>query len=205
MPNYCYNFITFQGDNKVLKSLEEKLGTYDQSTYFTEWSDYILGIGELDGGARIRESFESKNDRTKESVMLMISDVYYKYGTKWFDFEIESEDGELTVSGDSAWSPPLELVKQICIKYKLTACAEYEEPGNDFGGRTIFNEEGVVSEEDYSYREWCYRENYDNWWNNVYDDIVHSELTLEEAIIENGFAPKEVIEDIYKETKKHNQ
>jgi hypothetical protein len=60
----------------------------------------------------------------------------YAYGTKWWDFELELrlEHNELTVSGDSAWSPPLQLIAEITKVFKVRAEGSYYEPGMDFAG-----------------------------------------------------------------------
>ncbi len=185
MANYCYNWISFDGSKTALNKLEEKLKTYDKAEYFTEWSEYVIGKGELDGG----EGFEKKYGTD--------FGVYYMYGTKWFDFEIECNDNGLIVIGDSAWSPPIKLVEEICKKYELEACIEYEEPGCGFAGRTTFNQSGIVKDEEYSYGEWRYIENIIGWESDLSSMFTDEHLTLEDVLEDCPYAKKEEIEEIY--------
>jgi len=189
MANNCNNWITFEGSKSTLSKLEKKLKTYDKSKYFTEWSEYVIGEGKLDGGEGFKKKYGDNFN------------VFYMYGTKWFDFEMESDDHGLRVYGDSAWSPPIKLVEEICKKYKLKAEIEYEEGGCDFGGRTTFDEDGITKKEDYSYDEWQYRESYETWEYDLGEMFADEVFTLEEAVIEYPYAKKKEIEKIYNEAR----
>lgn len=145
MPNYCWNHVTITGNKKQLKKIKKKFDKYEESTYFTSFGDYVLDIG------KINDNYDVIKNRYGNSF-----DTCYIYGTKWWDFEMELEGGCLTISGDSAWSPPVELIEEICKHYKVKAHMEYEECGCDFGGQTIINEQGIERCDDYSYCEWKY-------------------------------------------------
>jgi len=59
------------------------------------------------------------------------------WGTKWdvTDVHFDEDNGFLTYGFDSAWSPPVEFLKNICSKYPLLNFSlYYEEGGCDFEG-----------------------------------------------------------------------
>ena len=132
------NWVNIYGEDRILNRIISKLETYhDHKGSFLEWGDIVVN-------KKIEEEEEEER-------------AYYHYGTRWWDFEIQRERGGINISGDSAWGPPIELIKQICIEYKVHASIEYEEPGCDFGGRVEFDELGEVVEEiDMPYNEWRY-------------------------------------------------
>lgn len=189
MANYCNNWISFEGKKNSLDKLVKKLKTYDKSKYFTEWCEYVIGKGKLDGG----EGFQKKYGTD--------FNVYYMYGTKWFDFNIEGEGTHLRVYGDSAWSPPIKFVEEVCKKFQLKAEMEYEECGNDFAGRTTFDETGILKEEDYTYDEWRYRESHESWYDDVYyrfaDDLENAKDELEWCLENMPYAKEGEIQKIY--------
>ena len=137
MANHCMNWVNIYGEDRTLNRIVQKLETYhDHKGSFLSWGDMVLN----------REPEEGEEERD-----------YHYYGTRWWDFEIQRERGEIIISGDSAWAPPIELIKQICIEYKVYASIEYEEPGCDFGGIAEFNEAGEIVEEiEMPYNEWRY-------------------------------------------------
>ena len=160
MANNCWNHVTLTGDEKKLNLLIGKLNAYKDTTYFTEWGDYILGVGEI---GDTPEVFEKRH-----------VDTYYNYGTKWWDFEVDdlyldNKTGQcdLTITGDSAWSPPIELIEQICKKYKLTAEMEYEEGGMDFAGKLKIDKNGIQFHEEMSSHEYRYKDDIISWIENL--------------------------------------
>jgi len=74
----------------------------------------------------------------------------WTYGTKWWDLDVESySDGSLTLSGTSAWSPPLYFIEQISKVYNVDASIEYSEEGFDTSGRINYSNGVLISEEEY--------------------------------------------------------
>jgi len=73
------------------------------------------------------------------------------WGTKWADCEtVEDarEPGRLVYRFESAWSPPVEGVKNISARFPaLTFSLEYAEPGCDFSG-TATMAEGLLLTDD---------------------------------------------------------
>ena len=196
MANHCYNYIEFTGTSDRVNALQEgfvKLSKDSESKTFTEACDKSFGL-------------ESPPDAD-----------YVHYGTKWFDFLIELvsrgcwyeyvegfEDTpmkycSIVISGESAWSPPKELTKKLCEAYRVRARHEYDEPGNDFGGITTFDEKGDYDEEVYTYMEFKYRYYMDFWW----DEMIHlireeNYKTFEEFFEDNDYADLDDLKEAWK-------
>mgnify|MGYP003676319594 CR=1 FL=1 len=160
MANNCYNSVVmYTQENsklnlKTLKNIKDKFDRYDETDYFNEFGDLLLN-----------KKFDPKN--TKRDA--------YEYGTRWWEVETTFQDEKLIINGDSAWSPPIELIKQICELYKVSAEMYYEECGNDFMGETNMrwiDGSLVIDEEDYSYREGMYRFDLDNFICNTEEEIA---------------------------------
>lgn len=144
MPNYCWNYVEFKSDDQVkLNELATKFKKNETFDYFTDFCKYLLS------------SSEPKKPIEQEKLY----DYAYTYGTKWWDIhsaDVNVKQGKLTITGDSAWSPPQPLIEQICIKFGLDGYIEYEEPGADFGGEAFYNEHGLIEDRCYEYQQWRY-------------------------------------------------
>ena len=153
MANHCYNWIRLHGKKESIEKLIPRLKTYDQTNYVVEWADYVLEKGKIGDSEKILKERHPNGS------------IGYIYGARWFDFHLEYDGNdmeELIIMGDSAWSPMIPLVQKICEHYQLNGVIEYEESGNDFAGRSEFNNKGELeSQEEYTYDEWRYVE--DKW------------------------------------------
>lgn len=188
MANNCYNWVEFTGSRDALQKLKNKLNDYDKFDYFTDWGNHILDI---------------ENDTDERNY-----DWHYKYGTKWWDMYVDSEEDEsLVISGDTAWCPPEKLLEEICKHYGIKCRIEFEESGNDFGGYTMFSPDGI--EEDYTvnYRQWRYEQDADSAIQNIMDDVEHFDYTLEDLEDDLKYMSeedvkyiKEFVENINKES-----
>lgn len=119
MANYCYNYVRITGDEKTLDLLQEKFKNYSNTNYFTEFGDTF---------------FDIKRDYKSENFAF-----YYKYGTKWWDFQMQRDEAtELIITGDSAWSPPINLIQKISETYNVEIYSEWDEPGMDFAGKVTY-------------------------------------------------------------------
>lgn len=167
MANNCWNYAVLLGNKAVLDEIQERFSKYDDFNYFIEFGDYVLK----------KEVATSK-------------DEYYLYGTKWWQFNIdERTDNTLTISGDSAWSPPLELLRQISEVYNVTIEGEYNECGMDFGG-FFYCEDGNLEDREMTYfeyqlesdREWAITDLIDNQldWDEEFDEDAYPQLTQKE-------------------------
>ena len=116
MANHCYNYITVGNWNNLeeMENFVDWLGHYQDFNYLSDWVESLLD-----------EEFWIKSD-----------EVGYKYGSRWFDFTVDFFESEVvTVYGDSAWSPLLDLFVQYSLQCPhLIIEYFYEESGNDIGG-----------------------------------------------------------------------
>lgn len=183
MANYCWNCVSFYGKKKdVIEELKDRIKSYPDFNYVNAWGDYVC----------------KKTDKAFVYNYKDDSRPYYFYGTKWWDFEIINEDkNEFMVSGDSAWSPPIELIKEICKVYNITAEIEYDEPGMDFAGKAKFNKNGLIYEEEMTSNEFQYKENKDYWIENLKLMYTWNEksVTFEEIQEDHPYASqKDILE-----------
>jgi hypothetical protein len=112
MANNCDNYVTFTGKKEDIETLYQRFKKYDECEYFTHFAEMVLG-----------------------KPLSPLDELYgYAYGTKWWDFEVTLQDDELVVSGDSAWSPPLQLIGEITKVFNVSAEGSYYEMGMDFAG-----------------------------------------------------------------------
>lgn len=129
MANDCWNKVIIRGDEETLKKIHHK---------FTRNENGIFSINNY------KNLFDTDlSDMDEED-----------WGSKRFIPTSELTDGELLITGDSAWSPMIGLFETICAEYGVEATLEYDEPGNDFAGKVSWNSNGVITE---SY-EWTYWE-----------------------------------------------
>ena len=103
------------------------------------------------------------------------------YGTKWdidyAEFQWDFDDTSLSVSFETAWSPPIGFVEKLVLQYKGITDAElnYEECGCNFAGRMVAerDSEGNVTFDDdcLSYEEGLYKYQDDYFWDRLYDEV----------------------------------
>ena len=113
MANNCDNYVTFTGKKEDIETLYQRFKKYDECDYFTHFAEMVLG-----------KPLSPVDDQFNE----------YAYGIKWWDFDVTLQDDELVVSGDSAWSPPLQLIGEITKVFNVSANGSYYEMGMDFAG-----------------------------------------------------------------------
>jgi hypothetical protein len=154
MANNCYNWVIIRGEKDILDLLQTKFETYhSHEGTFSDWCDTFF-----------TDKREKKNDVFEE---------IYDYGTKWFDFEVERrQDDDLLISGDSAWSPPQGFLRGLSGEYAVLIRGEYEEAGSDFGGYADY-ENGVMDDCCFTYREWMYINNEENFFYRLEDEVEY--------------------------------
>lgn len=144
MPNWCMNTLTITGPSETLEKLIDEVtvqvGKNDHPKLSLERLDAtpkaLLEAGDMASNVAlmVREPIEGEVD-----------DWYTwrvrHWGTKW-DIEAELEyDGEDLIESrfDSAWSPPLPACLTLSKRYPdLQITLEFDEPGNDFSGVSVF-------------------------------------------------------------------
>lgn len=198
MPNYCWNYVEFKSDDQVkLNELATKFKKNETFDYFTDFCKFLLS------------SSEPKKPDQQENLY----DYAYTFGTKWWDIhkaDVDIKQGKLTITGDSAWSPPQPLIEQICIKYGFEGYMEYEEPGADFGGEAFYNKEGLIEDHCYEYQQWRFM-NCDSkidyfleelWSHYECEDIEEFEHSLIEYYKWMSKEDKKLFIDMFKKAKK---
>ena len=197
MRSRSEDYVEFKSDDQVkLNELATKFKKNETFDYFTDFCKYLLG----------------KAVPKKPNQQEKLYDYAYTYGTKWWDIhsqDVDIKQGKLTITGDSAWSPPQPLIEQICIEFGLKGYIEYEEPGADFGGEAFYNEHGLIEDRCYEYQQWRYlncesKEEYfdEELWNYYeYEDIEEFEHSLIEYYKWMSKEDKKLFIDMFKKYK----
>lgn len=124
MANHCWNSIVITGETSTIKNLFDEL-TQNQNGFemYQKLKDIYSG-GEIGDDA------------------------------KWFDmFVTLDNENEISITGDSAWGPCLDLFVEISKKYSSVDIEYYyEEQGFDFIGNAYIKD-GYIKDECYSYWE----------------------------------------------------
>ncbi len=212
MANYCMNWVEFYGETKPLKKLERKFKKYHQTKYFTEFGDYVLDRGKIGGYEKKYKKLIDQDDtrglRADGTIDMSIPyKTYLKYGTKWWDFHAELQDVDVfVVSGCSAWSPPEQLIQEICKKYKISAQLDYEEMGMDFAGIIEYDENGIItSNKEYTYNEKRFLEDPSDWISNTIDDWRDDVESFKTEYKSEKWLPKRYYNEIINEINNLNK
>lgn len=200
MPNWCSNSVTIIGDTTKITSLGNRLKIISNDEELSgSLFKTLLGIPK---NTTIQEYDNGGWYDTNIS----------NWGTKW-DINIGGEDLDtspetISFNFESAWSPPIEAFKGIAKKYGVEVELYYEEPGNNFCGKTWIDSEGGSKAEDYGYLEGVYRfDGFDDWWERefrwnqaefIVEDFVGTDVTPDfEVYMRENFSfltEEEVIE-----------
>lgn len=186
MANHCWNYVVFHNNPEGTKKLHTRLVYLKEQQLREEYTnkgldipEYLKSINSVSLYALLYP--QVFNQRWKDG-----DDVYDKFGSKWFECNWDFEkDGDLVMSGDSAWSPMLPFFQKICKHFKLEAYGNYEESGMDFAGEFQMNETGIPEHTQMSYREYQAINNPEIFW----QDIIYQ--------IEEGYFNS--LEDIFAE------
>ena len=176
MANHCWNWVVLEGSKTALTQVESRMKKYDKTNYFTEFCDYVLKRGKIgEYEKNYAHLINAKPKISKTSDLLTDIDMsipyatYLKYGTRWFDFELEGDDTYLQIQGSSAWSPPIKFIVELCKVYNLNARMEYEESGMDFAGKLKISPNGITQHFEMSADEFNYLEDYHSWCDRMID------------------------------------
>jgi hypothetical protein len=205
MPNWCNNNITISGDEGTIRTLTAVLKS-------------------------IKTSDEEQSNNVFQSLIGLpqhMSDGDYK--EKWYDTNIEwfgtkwdisySEDmfnfskNEISFSCETAWSPPIPFLQNLCEMYKVNANLFYSEGGVGFSGETTFNwvdGQLEVYDDECGYLEGIYKYSREEFWSEVEyraDSILDEDQSLEDFLGEFDFVSEEdklELTRLYNETIKEN-
>lgn len=199
MANHCWNWVQIIGERKTLEKIQKKFEKYEETNYFAEFGDYVLGKG------KIGDDVEILKQRHE--------DVGYSYGTRWWDFTMDAEDTAentvLTITGDSAWGPPNILICQIAKVYGVKTEIEYDEPGMGFAGKVSWDESGVVIDGwEGTSDEMRYNDDVGGWIEDrmyCYEGENNQEYTYKKLRKDYSYATKEHIRELREEIIKLNE
>lgn len=126
MPNWCFNEVEIKGTKKAIKEIVALLKEAEATGVF-----FDRVYPEPEGAER---DWCSKN-----------------WGTKW-DANVESlgfevNEKSISISFDTAWSPPVEFFAKFSEIYKVTVEVRYLEESRDFVGCCICKNGRIVSED----------------------------------------------------------
>jgi len=166
MPNWCSNILTVEGSPEDLNDFLSKLGTFtfDKVIPFpNELEDISHGYHRDFGDTKGMSHFRYVDDKPvliSADELVSLKEKFgatngrdwsiAKWGTKWdidpVTFE-PNHERSYSVSFDTAWSPPIELVRGLAVKYpNLTFTLGYIEPGCSFAGEGVYKGHRVVNE-----------------------------------------------------------
>jgi hypothetical protein len=205
MPNWCNNNITISGDEGTIRTLTavlKSLKTSDEEQSSDVFKS-LIGLPQHMSDGDYKEKWYDTNIEW--------------FGTKW---DISYEEGsftftknEITFFCETAWSPPIPFLQNLCEMYKVNANLFYSEGGVGFAGETTFNwvdGQLEVYDDECGYLEGIYKYSREEFWSEVesrVDSILDEELSLEDFISEFDFVSEEdtlELTRLYNETIKEN-
>lgn len=159
MPNWCSNVVTFKHrDPKLIKRL---VAGFNKGGMMEEFFPCPKELADTMSGSHPKGSPEALEHELQQKVNEKIHGYRNWYdwqcahwGTKWdvgkrdYTDAIDVKRGakEITISFESAWSPPTPFFEKMCQQQQFSIHAKYFEPGCGFIGRW---QDGV--EETYSF------------------------------------------------------
>jgi hypothetical protein len=200
MPNWCNNNIKIYGDEGTIRTLTAVLkGLKEEDKVFQS----LIGFPE---------------HMTKGEYDLKWYDTNIEwFGTKWdisYDAHIFNfSKDEINFFCETAWSPPIPFLSNLCKMYKVNAELFYSEGGVGFAGQTTFiwwEDELDVYDEELPYLEGLYKFSNEEFWGEVEyrtDCILDEEQSLDDFLEEFTFVSdkdKEELTKLYNKTIESN-
>ena len=202
MPNWCYNHLTITGEKTNLDRIKFRLEDIEKK------DDVSPGIFmALVGRDQSMELHEYENGGWYDS------NVSY-WGTKWDvsynESGVDYSDDTITMSFQSAWSPPIPFIQHLGRLFNVECELYYEEPGCDFCGKSYFNNQDGLMEEDYTYNEGRFIFDKDSFFESIDGDIDYLFENDDDVTFESvkelfpfitGEKDLKVLEEIFNEVK----
>ena len=127
MPNWCMNSATISGPVVVLENIVEAIKQNKMLEHFAPIGDWEYGL------------------------------AVDMWGTKWepedVAYDLDADAGELRVSFDSAWAPPVDAYNTAMDRLGVEIQADYYEPGMMFVG-SFDNGNDMSFEVDFTDETW---------------------------------------------------
>ena len=197
MPNWCNNNIRIYGDEGTISTLTSVLkGLTSEDNVFQS----LIGLPPYMSNGEYGEKWYDTNINW--------------FGTKWdistditaFTFGKE----EISFFCETAWSPPIPFLENLCKMYKVNAYLFYSEGGVGFAGETTFewnrDDELDVFDDECGFLEGLYKYSDEEFWSEVEyqaDCILDEDQSLDDFLEEFTFVSnkdKERLTIIYNET-----
>ena len=205
MPNWCNNNITISGDEGTIRTLTavlKSLKTSDEEQSSDVFKS-LIGLPQHMSDGDYKEKWYDTNIGW--------------FGTKW-DISYDEHaftftKNEISFFCETAWSPPIPFLQNLCEMYKVNANLFYSEGGVGFSGETTFtwnDGELDVYDDECEYLEGIYKYSREEFWSEVesrVDSILDEEQTLEDFLGEFDFVSEEdtlELTRLYNETIKEN-
>ena len=189
MPNWCNNNIRIFGDEGTIRTLTAVLKSLktDDEEQSSDVFKALIGLPQHMSDGDYKEKWYDTNIGW--------------FGTKW---DISYDEHAFTFTKDeisffceTAWSPPIPFLQNLCEMYKVNANLFYSEGGVGFSGETTFtwnDGELDVYDDECGYLEGIYKYSREEFWSEVesrVDSILDEELSLENFISEFDFVSEE--------------
>lgn len=203
MPNWCSNSIVIEGDKDKIKKIKRVLQSMDTQNDNIGVFQTLVGKDDNLSESQFQEGgwYQHNIDR---------------FGCKW-DINLDDacidtdSDDCITMSPQTAWSPPEGFCRLLAEQYGVNVTLEYSEPGCDFAGRLSI-QDGEEDNEQYEYLEGLYFIDIDLFWmeiqNNLEYEFDEEPRELEEWLKDFPFVSenhKSELIDLYNEVKKEYQ
>ena len=205
MPNWCNNNITISGDEGTIRTLTAVLKSLktDDEEQSSDVFKSLIGLPQHMSDGDYKEKWYDTNIGW--------------FGTKW-DISYDEHaftftKNEISFFCETAWSPPIPFLQNLCEMYKVNANLFYSEGGVGFAGETTFtwnDGELDVYDDECGYLEGIYKYSREEFWSEVesrVDSLLEEEQTLEDFISEFDFVSEEdtlELTRLYNETIKEN-
>jgi len=156
MPNWCNNELIVIGDKKLVEDFCNTQFSIDEDT-----KEEVLDFSKL-----IPEpTFDNADEQNQYDNGNWHTWRCNNWGVKWnanmnyIDKNIGTDEiGEMTISFDTAWSPPIAWFEKLCEKYPtLDMELNYHEGGMNYRGFTT-NVNGVAQDSSWDMTEEDYKE-----------------------------------------------
>jgi hypothetical protein len=199
MPNWCDNYIQITGEKKNLDKIKFFIRecAKEQSGLFST----LVGLPPN----ATPENYEKNWFETNVEWWGCKWDVHYEDNGCW---ELD-EDDEISLHIDTAWSPPIPFCQKLANMFDVVVRVEYNEMGCNFAGYSLYDKDGLVSEEYYNdYLKGMYFINKEQFWSEIeyridswYDEAQDEEEFDLEATLnsEFDFCTEEDINEIRKQ------
>lgn len=166
MPNWCSNSIVITGDKDKIKKIKRVLQSMDTKQDNIGVFQTLVGRDENLSESQYHEGgawYHSNIDR-----------FGCKWDINWDDSNIDMDSDDcITMSPQTAWSPPDGFCRLLAQQYEVKVELEYSEPGCDFAGRLLVHPDGQEESESYDYLEGLYYIDEDLFWMEVRNNLEY--------------------------------